>query len=102
MSDQVPELMYAQERAPAGTAATAEAVSCVAGTMTGTGPAPVSVASAGRIGPSSVPGCTSVPKSLPGNPNARTRSYAQVRALGSIIWLVLASVYSLHWMPVSQ
>ena len=45
MSDQVPELMYTHDVPSAGTAATAAAVSCVAGAMTGTGFNPVADAS---------------------------------------------------------
>src|SRR5262249_3367356 len=57
ISDQVPELRYAQPEIPCnGTAATAEPVSCVAGATTGTGVTPVSVATAGRNGPSTWPG----------------------------------------------
>src|SRR5437667_322249 len=58
MSDQVPELMYAQLALSAGTAATAEPVSWEAGAMTGTGLRPVSAATAGRRGPWTVQGAT--------------------------------------------
>ena len=56
ISDQVPELMYAQESPWAGTAATAEPVSCDAGAITGTASSPVSGRQTGRSGPSTVPG----------------------------------------------
>src|SRR5206468_1085081 len=102
MSDQVPELMYAQDSPRAGTAATADPVSCVAGATTGTGVTPVSVATDGRSGPSTIPGATIVPSIFAGRPNFWTRSYAQVRVIGSSIWLVLASVNSLTLMPVRK
>ena len=102
MRDQVPELMYAHESPGAGTAATAAAVSWVAGAMTGTPATPVCEATEGRSGPSTVPGWTSVPRMRSGRPKRRTRSIAQPRADGSMSWLVLASVYSFALMPVSQ
>src|SRR5262245_33689622 len=82
ISDQVPDLMYAQDSPRAGTAATAEPVSCVAGATTGTGVTPVSVATDVRNGPSTVPGGTIVPSILVGSPNVCTRSYAQRRVTG--------------------
>src|SRR5438128_2505751 len=101
ISDQVPELRYAQPEVPcAGTAATAEPVSCVAGATTGTGETPVSVATAGRSGPSTCPGCTTVPRMFVGRFNALSRSYAQPRAVGSYIWLVVALLNSLTLIPV--
>src|SRR6266481_340443 len=92
ISDQVPELMYAHDVPCAGTAATAEPVSCEAGAMTGTEVKPVSTATPERSGPSTVPGATSVPRMCAGSPNAFTRPNAQPFAVGSYIWLVLASV----------
>src|SRR5687767_6060816 len=102
ISDQVPELMYAHDSPRAGTAATAEPVSCVAGATTGTGVTPVSVATDLRNGPSTVPGGTTVPSIFVGRPNFWIRSYAQPRLAGSSIWLVLASVNSLTLMPVKK
>ena len=61
ISDQVPELMYAQFAPWAGTAATAEPVSCDAGAMTGAAFRPVSTAMVCRSGPRTVPGATTVP-----------------------------------------
>src|SRR5262245_46871217 len=102
ISDQVPELMYAQEDPSAGTEATAEPVSCDAGATTGIGCSPVSVTTAGRSGPSTVPGWTIVPRICPGNPNDFIRPCAQPRVVGSTIWLVLASVNSLTLIPVNK
>src|SRR5579872_5257950 len=89
ISDQVPLEMYAHESPLAGTAAMAEAVSCDAGAITGAGLRPVSDATAGRSGPSTVPGCASVPRIFSGSPNDCTNPYAQPRVVGSSIWLVL-------------
>src|SRR5438128_1646763 len=94
ISDQVPELMYAHEAPCAGTAATAEPVSCDAGAMTGIEVSPVSAATPERNGPSTVPGATIEPRMCVGSPNAFTRPNAQPCAVGSYIWLVLASVSS--------
>src|SRR5262245_27549003 len=84
ISDQVPLEMYAQpcssERA--GTAATAEAVSCEAGATTGTGLSPVSVATLARRGPRTVPGLTMLPRRRLGRPKLSTRGYAQERVAG--------------------
>src|SRR5262249_6878486 len=95
ISDQVPELMYAHRSPEAGTAATADAVSCDPGAITGTDDSPVSSATEERRDPSTAPGWTSVPRMCEGKPNALTRLKAQVRAVGSYTWLVLASVNSL-------
>src|SRR5579885_806662 len=100
ISDQVPELMYAHDVPVAGTAAMAEPVSCAAGAITGAGFRPVSAATVVRSGPSTVPGCTSVPRICLGRPNAWTKPWDQDRVVGSCIWLVLASVYSLTFRPV--
>src|SRR5262249_11482960 len=102
ISDPVPELMYAQEAPCAGTAATAAAVSCDAGAMTGAGLTPASVATDARSGPSTVPGWTRLPSSRVGRPNAWIRPNAQPRAVGPYIWLVLASVTSLTVTPVKK
>src|SRR5436305_13929900 len=102
ISDHVPELMYAHDVPAAGTAATAAAVSCDAGATTGTERNPVSAATDERSGPSTVPGCTSVPSTCCGSPNAFTSPYAQVFAVGSTSWLVLASVHSLNFNPVRK
>src|SRR5262249_29207318 len=102
MSDQVPELRYAHDAPWAGTAATAELVSCVAGAMTGTASRPTSAATDGRNPPSTVPGGTILPKILRGSPNASMSSYAQVRVDGLYIWLVLALLDSLTWTPVKK
>src|SRR6516162_1694451 len=61
MSDQVPELRYAQLAFPVfevGTPATAEAVSCEGGAMTLIFPRPVRSERPGRSPPNSVPGET--------------------------------------------
>src|SRR5262249_22050175 len=102
ISDQVPELMYAQESPLAGTAAMAEPVSCVAGAVTGTGLTPVSLASAGRRGPRTVAGAAARARNFVGRPNAFTRPYAQPRAVGSYIWLVVALVNSITFTPVKK
>ena len=52
----------------------AAAVSCDAGAITGAAFNPVSAVSAVRSGPSTVPGCTSVPRMRSGRPKPRTRS----------------------------
>src|SRR4051794_5684536 len=102
INDQVPELMYAHDIPCAGTAATAEPVSCDAGAMTGIDVSPVSAAIAERSGPSTVPGGTIEPRICVGSPNAFKRPNAQPFAVGSYIWLVLASVNSLTLMPVKK
>ena len=102
MSDQVPELMYAQLSPVAGTAATAAAVSWVAVATTGTDPRPVSAAMAARSGPRTVPGATSDPRRSVERPSFCTSGNAQERVAGSSIWLVLASVTSLTSIPVHQ
>src|SRR2546426_718946 len=66
ISDQVPELIYAHDSPCAGTAATAAAVSCVAGTITGIDEQPALLQTVGRNGPSTVPGCTSEPRIFSG------------------------------------
>ena len=73
----------------AGTAATAAPVSCVAGATTGTGDAPVSVATAVRSGPSTVPGGMMLPRMCAGSPNACTSGKAQPFAVGSYSCVVL-------------
>src|SRR5438105_3077994 len=93
--DQVPELMYAHDSPCAGTAATAAAVACVAGAITGIGAMPAFDVTLGRNGPSTVPGWISVPRTLSGRAKAFTSSCAHVRVCGLIIWLVEALVYSL-------
>src|SRR5262245_50030569 len=102
ISDQVPELRYAQDEPLAGTAATAAAVSCAAGAMTCTGESPVSAATCVRKGPSAVPGCTMVPRIWVGSLKDWSRPYAQLLAVGSYIWVVLTSVNSLVLTPVNQ
>src|SRR5262245_18496571 len=82
ISDHGPELMYAHDSPRAGTAATAEAVSCDAVAITGMGCTPVSLATQARRGPSTVPGLTSVPSTCPGRPNDCTSGYAQLRVVG--------------------
>src|SRR5271167_2845804 len=81
ISDHVPELMYAHVPVPAGTAATADPVSCDAGAITGAGVKPVSEATDARNGPSTVPGCTMVPSSRGDRPNCCTRPYAHWRVV---------------------
>src|SRR5262249_61729586 len=89
ISAHVPELMYAprgdQPPGPPapGPAATAEPVSCVAGTTTCAGLMPVSVAIAGRSGPSTVPGWTIVPRMCAGSSNALTSGNAHIFVVGS-------------------
>src|SRR5262249_6574084 len=104
-----PELRYAQlgEAVPslagsAGTAATADPVSCEAGAITGTGPAPVSAITVGRRGPSRLPGGTMVPSMRAGRSKAFIRPKAQFLLEGSSIWLVLASVNSFTLIPVKR
>ena len=59
MSDQVPELRYANRSVEAGTAATAEAVSCPATDTTGICARPQAFAISGFSKPATVPGWTS-------------------------------------------
>ena len=82
ISDQVPELMYAHDRPRAGTAATAAAVSCVAGAMTGMGARPVSARQSLRSGPRTVPGGDQAAEDLRRQTGtALSRSNAQFRAV---------------------
>src|SRR5262249_49555877 len=102
INDHVPELMYAHDVPCAGTAATAEPVSCDAVATTGTGFNPVSAATDARSGLSTVPGCTMLPKIFEGRLNASTNSNAQPRVAGLSICVVLALLNSFTLTPVNQ
>lgn len=102
-SDQVPVQMYANRSPAAGTAATAEAVSCEPTAVTGTGPAsPVSSSTSGRNRPAGSPGWRSGANNSRSTPSRWARSADQVRVRGSISWVVEALVSSVPCTPVSQ
>ena len=82
MTDQVPELRKTGSASSAGTPTTAEAVSCVAGTMTCRPAAPVSAAISGRTGPSLAPASVRGPKSRSGRPRPAINSRSQSRTRG--------------------
>src|ERR671913_2346194 len=100
-SDQVPLEMYAKSSAFAGTATTAEAVSWEATAKTGD-PAPISSATSGSTGPSSVPGDTTGEKRPEGRSSLFRRSWDQPPVWRSRSWVVVALVYSQAFSPVSQ
>ena len=87
ITDQVPELIQAKSpRCPppaAGTAATAEPVSWLAGAMIGTGPTPSSAARAVCSGPSTVPAGTTSGKMPVGISRAARSGPAQASRRGS-------------------
>src|SRR3712207_3835967 len=84
----------------AGAAATALAVSCVAGARTGSAAIPTSSATDRRSGPSSVPGSISSGRIPRGRPSPAHSSSDQAPALGSSSWVVEASVRSPARRPV--
>ena len=89
--------MYAQFAVPVwavGTAATAEAVSWVAGATTATAPRPVPARTSGRSVPRTVPGGTTSPSMCVGSPNRFSSSVAQVRVAGLKNCVVVAFVNS--------
>ena len=90
-------------RPPAGTDATADAVSWPQTAITGISPpTPVSSAIAGSSVPRTVPGCWRGVNSVRGMPKASIRSQAQSRFSGSINWVVEAMVYSVAISPVRK
>jgi hypothetical protein len=95
-SDQVPEEMYPNVGVVAGTAATAEAVSCPATVHSGT-------RGWSSSEPTRVPAVTT-PESnrRRGMPSLSITSTAHVRVVTSSSWLVLARVSSVARFPVSQ
>ncbi len=102
-SDQVPVQMYAKRSPEAGTAATAEAVSCDPTAVTRTGPAsPVSSSTRGVNIPAGSPGRRSGAKRARSIPSRSATSYDQSRVRGSISWVVEALVSSVPCSPVSQ
>ncbi len=102
-SDQVPVQMYANRSPSAGTAATAEAVSCDPTAVTGTGPlSPVSSSTSPRSTPAESPGCRSGANRPRSIPSREATSYDQSRVRGSISWVVEALVSSVPCSPVSQ
>ena len=109
--DQVPQEMYAKSRPRAGTATTADAVSCEPTAITGSGPpgrpgpspvSPGSAATSGRRVPMTLPGWRSAGNSPAGRPARPIRSQAQSRARVSYSWVVDALVTSAPISPVSQ
>ena len=94
-SDQVPVQMYANRSPVAGTAATAEAVSCEATAVTGTGPvAPICSSTSGRSTPAGSPGCRSGANRPGSTSSRRAMPCAQSRVTESISWVVEALVSS--------
>ncbi len=95
--------MYANRSPSAGTAATAEAVSCEPTAVTGTGPvSPVSSSTPGRSTPAGSPGRRSGANSPRSMPSRSATPCAQSRVRGSISWVVEALVSSVPCSPVSQ
>ena len=105
-SDHVPELMYAHGSSPdAGTAATADAVSCEHDATT-RGPRPRPRAAAGsasrRTGPRTVPGFTIVGQRAGSSPAARITSCDHAPARTSHSCVVLAIVRSATGRPLRR
>src|ERR1051325_7522278 len=104
MSDQVPELIYAQLALPVlavGTPATAEAVSWAGGAMILTLPRPVFSVTPGRSRPRFEPGGTISGKMRAGRPNFFRSPVAQSRVSGFRHWEVEAMVNSATSEPHS-
>ena len=101
MSDQVPELKNRKSFSSAGTARTAEPVSCVGGRTTSQSK-PTSSRTSGDREPRRYPGWRSSPKIRRGTPRRSMRSKSQERVFASRSWVVLAFVYSAEIWPVSR
>lgn len=86
----------------AGTAATAEAVSCPATAMTGTFPIPVSLANPSLNVPIIVPGITGGRTSEEEIPAAFSREVSNCRVTGLSSWGVEAFVYSQTYSPTCE
>ena len=102
--DHVPELRKAMAPSPlmAGTAATAEAVSCEPTAITFIWPRPVSSAISSRSEPRTLPGITISPNIFLGNPKASMVSHDHSLPLASRSSEVEAMQYSLLAFPVRK
>ncbi|MEG8035555.1 hypothetical protein QP157_09540 [Sphingomonas sp. LR61] len=100
-SDQVPEEMYAKSGSVAGTATTAEAVSCEPTSVTGACP-PTASATDGSSGPSRSPGSRRVGRRPAGRPAAARNAGSHPRVVAFRTPVVDAFVRSAASTPVSQ
>ena len=101
ISDQVPLLKYAKLRSSAGTAATADPVSCPATAITGIAPNPVIFCTSSVNVPIFSPGKTKRPKFSSCSPTAFSNSGSRRCVCAFTNWAVEAMVYSVTIFPVS-
>ena len=102
MIDQVPEDSHSGSSPSIGMPATAEAVSWEALATIGMSSLPIIRATSLRIGPSTVPGATILPKIRCGRPSASITPQAQSPVPASRSWEVEAMVRSTACTPQSQ
>ena len=100
-SDHVPQLRYAYSRSEAGTAATAEPVSCPATATTGIAPRPVASCTCAVSVPTTVPGWVIIPNFSREISNAFRMSGSRSPVTGLSSCDVEATVYSHTALPVS-
>ena len=100
-SDHVPQLRYAYSPSAAGTAATAEPVSCPATATTGIAPRPVASCTCAVKVPTTVPGRVITPNFSRGMSSAFSMSLSRSPVTGFSICDVEATVYSHTALPVS-